>query len=129
MAQSTFDTARGFTRGDAGGDLEPLVGSRKPRAYHEAAAPVKHTPRGYPRGTRWWRSATHWLTLKRYVLAVALFSGLALVYILRVILSVAIVPIAEEYGWDDPARGFALSAFFIGYVRAGGLWRCCCARV
>ena len=43
--------------------------------------------------------------------------------VLRVILSVAVVPMSAEFGWSQDAKGWVLSAFFIGYITlqvAGG---------
>ena len=47
------------------------------------------------------------------------FLGIMLVYMLRVNLSVAIIDMADQFGWDEhnsDTSGFELSAFFIGYV-------------
>lgn len=51
---------------------------------------------------------------KRHLLACFLFMGTFIVYVLRVILSVAIQPMSKEFGWDNPTRGLVLSSFFIG---------------
>jgi ACS family sodium-dependent inorganic phosphate cotransporter len=37
-------------------------------------------------------------------------------YIDRVNISVAIIPMAEQFGWSDTQRGFVLSSFFVGYL-------------
>jgi ACS family sodium-dependent inorganic phosphate cotransporter len=37
-------------------------------------------------------------------------------YIDRVNISVAIIPMAEQFGWSDTQRGLVLSSFFIGYL-------------
>ena len=37
-------------------------------------------------------------------------------YIDRVNISVAIIPMAEEFGWDQSTRGLILSSFFLGYL-------------
>ena len=37
-------------------------------------------------------------------------------YIDRVNISVAIIPMAEQFGWSDTERGIVLSSFFIGYL-------------
>ena len=37
-------------------------------------------------------------------------------YIDRVNISVAIIPMAEEFGWDQSTRGLILSSFFVGYL-------------
>ncbi len=37
-------------------------------------------------------------------------------YIDRVNISVAIIPMAEEFGWDQGTRGLILSSFFVGYL-------------
>ncbi len=52
----------------------------------------------------------------RYVVVLWSWLGLVLVYAMRVNLSVAIDPMAAQFGWDNDTRGFVLSAFFIGYL-------------
>lgn len=37
-------------------------------------------------------------------------------YIDRVNISVAIIPMAEQFGWSDTERGIVLSSFFVGYL-------------
>ena len=37
-------------------------------------------------------------------------------YIDRVNISVAILPMAEELGWDKTTQGWVMSSFFIGYL-------------
>jgi len=37
-------------------------------------------------------------------------------YIDRVNISVAIIPMAEQFGWSDTQRGIVLSSFFVGYL-------------
>ena len=37
-------------------------------------------------------------------------------YIDRVNISVAIIPMAEQFGWSDTERGLVLSSFFVGYL-------------
>jgi ACS family sodium-dependent inorganic phosphate cotransporter len=37
-------------------------------------------------------------------------------YLDRVLMSVAIVPMATSYGWSDTTKGFVLSSFFLGYL-------------
>lgn len=51
---------------------------------------------------------------QRFMLATLLFFGLFVVYTLRVILSIAIEPMQNAYGWDAPTKGLVLSSFFIG---------------
>jgi len=52
------------------------------------------------------------------------FLGTALCYIDRVSISVAIIPLAHQYGYNSAAQGLVLSAFFWGYVwlQMGGGW-------
>ena len=47
-------------------------------------------------------------------------------YIDRVNISVAIIPMAEEFGWDQGTRGLILSSFFVGYLltQIAGGWLC-----
>jgi ACS family sodium-dependent inorganic phosphate cotransporter len=39
-------------------------------------------------------------------------------YIDRVNISVAIIPMAEEFGWSATTKGYVLSSFFVGYLLA-----------
>ena len=44
-------------------------------------------------------------------------------YIDRVNISIAIIPMAEEFGWDQTTKGLIMSSFFVGYLMtqiAGG---------
>jgi len=50
------------------------------------------------------------------VFAVLAFFGLFTLYVLRVILSAAIIPMQKEFGWSNQEKGLALSSFFIGYL-------------
>ncbi len=43
------------------------------------------------------------------------FTGLLLLYVIRALLAVAIIPIAGEYRYDNVDVGVISSAFFIGY--------------
>jgi ACS family sodium-dependent inorganic phosphate cotransporter len=53
---------------------------------------------------------------RRYTI-VALFAlGTALCYIDRVNISIAIIPLARDRGYDDAAKGLVLSSFFWGYL-------------
>jgi ACS family sodium-dependent inorganic phosphate cotransporter len=55
---------------------------------------------------------------KRYVVAGMCFLATFICYIDRVNISVAIIPMAEEFGWSATTKGFVLSSFFIGYLAA-----------
>ena len=44
------------------------------------------------------------------------FAAIFLCYIDRVNISVAIIPMATEFGWDKTLQGSVMSAFFIGYL-------------
>lgn len=55
---------------------------------------------------------------KRYVLIALCFVATFICYIDRVNISVAIIPMAEEYGWSGTTKGLVLSSFFIGYMGA-----------
>jgi MFS family permease len=52
----------------------------------------------------------------RKVMATLSFLGLIIVYMQRVNLSVAIIPMAKEFDWDDSIKGLVLSSFFWGYI-------------
>jgi ACS family sodium-dependent inorganic phosphate cotransporter len=60
-----------------------------------------------PPGPRWPHRAT--------VIALC-FAAIFLCYIDRVNISVAIIPMAKEFGWDKTLQGTVMSAFFIGYL-------------
>jgi len=53
---------------------------------------------------------------RRVILAILWCLGLFVVYILRVILSVAAIPICADNHWDDNTKGIILSAFYWGYI-------------
>jgi len=55
---------------------------------------------------------------KRHVLVAMCFVATFICYIDRVNISVAIIPMAEEFGWSGTTKGFVLSSFFIGYMAA-----------
>ncbi|MBT7450816.1 MAG: MFS transporter, partial [Rhodospirillaceae bacterium] len=44
------------------------------------------------------------------------FIAIFICYIDRVNISVAIIPMAEDLGWNLRTQGFVLSSFFIGYL-------------
>ena len=60
--------------------------------------------------------AAGWGVPKRYILVAMCFLGTFICYIDRVNISVAIIPMAEEFQWSDTTKGFVLSSFFIGYL-------------
>ena len=53
---------------------------------------------------------------QRVVFAVLAFFGLVNVYAMRVNLSVAILDMSEQFGWNNATSGLVLSTFFIGYM-------------
>lgn len=55
---------------------------------------------------------------KRFILVAMCFLATTLCYIDRVNISVAVIPMAEEYGWSATTKGLVLSSFFIGYLLA-----------
>jgi ACS family sodium-dependent inorganic phosphate cotransporter len=55
---------------------------------------------------------------KRHILVALCFVATFICYIDRVNISVAIIPMAEEYGWSGTTKGLVLSSFFIGYMGA-----------
>ncbi len=57
-----------------------------------------------------------WYRSVRYTVAMMTFLGFLNVYALRVNLSVAIVKMADEYGWSSARKGNVLSSFFYGYI-------------
>src|SRR5271156_2968254 len=53
---------------------------------------------------------------QRYTVVALIFLGPALCYIDRTSISVAIIPIARQFGYDSAAQGLVLSAVFWGYL-------------
>jgi len=64
-----------------------------------AVAPVD--PDGWPR---------------RYTMVLLCACATFICYIDRVNISVAVIPMAEQFGWTDSQRGLVLSSFFVGYL-------------
>ncbi len=55
---------------------------------------------------------------KRHILVTLCFVAAFICYIDRVNISVAIIPMAEQFGWSATTKGLVLSSFFIGYLLA-----------
>jgi ACS family sodium-dependent inorganic phosphate cotransporter len=53
---------------------------------------------------------------RRHTVVLLCFLSTFICYIDRVNISVAIIPMAEEFGWSDTERGLVLSSFFAGYL-------------
>ena len=53
-----------------------------------------------------------------------LYSTLAVIicYIDRVNISVAIIPMQEQFGWSDSQVGFIFSSFYLGYMLTMALY-------
>lgn len=56
----------------------------------------------------------HWR--QRYTLVFLSFCAVFVCYIDRVNISVAIIPMADEFGWDAATQGIILSCFYLGYM-------------
>ncbi|MAR28096.1 MAG: MFS transporter [Gammaproteobacteria bacterium] len=52
----------------------------------------------------------------RYSIIAMCFAATFVCYIDRVNISVAIIPMAEDYGWNLETQGYILSSFYIGYL-------------
>ena len=61
---------------------------------------------------------------KRYNIVLLCALATFICYIDRVNISVAIIPMAEEFGWDRETQGRVLSFFFVGYLltQVAGGW-------
>ena len=59
-------------------------------------------------------ATSSWRT--RYTVIGMCFAATFVCYIDRVNISVAIIPMAEEYGWDVSTQGLILSFFYVGYL-------------
>ncbi len=55
---------------------------------------------------------------KRHILVAFCFMATFICYIDRVNISVAIIPMAEEFGWSATTKGNVLASFFVGYLLA-----------
>ncbi len=53
---------------------------------------------------------------RRYTLVLLSFAAVFICYMDRVNISVAIIPMSRELGWDPKTQGLVLSAFFVGYL-------------
>lgn len=53
---------------------------------------------------------------RRFTLVGLCFLSTFICYIDRVNMSVAIIPMAKEFGWDQTMKGIVLSSFFYGYL-------------
>jgi len=53
---------------------------------------------------------------RRHTVVLLCFFSTFICYIDRVNISVAIIPMAKEFGWSDTERGIVLSSFFAGYL-------------
>ena len=53
---------------------------------------------------------------RRYTVVGLCFFAALICYVDRVNISVAIIPMAEEFGWDRTTQGVVLSSFFYGYL-------------
>ena len=54
--------------------------------------------------------------IQRVIFSIFLFFGLCNVYMLRVNLSVAILPMQKQFNWSSETKGIILSSFFFGYL-------------
>ncbi|CAO2840815.1 unnamed protein product [Amaranthus hypochondriacus] len=69
---------------------------------------------------KWWKEFP-----KRWIIVVLCFSAFLLCNMDRVNMSIAILPMAAEYGWSPTTVGLIQSSFFWGYLLtqvAGGIW-------
>ncbi|HTK97442.1 MAG TPA: ACS family MFS transporter [Pseudomonadales bacterium] len=53
---------------------------------------------------------------RRYTLVLLSFAAVFICYMDRVNMSVAIIPMAAEFGWNPEKQGQVLAAFFVGYL-------------
>ncbi len=60
----------------------------------------------------------------RYNIVALAAAAVFICYIDRVIISIAIIPMSAEYGWDSEQQGLVLSSFFLGYLltQVAGGW-------
>eukprot|EP01038_Epipyxis_sp_PR26KG_P017930 gene17930-25087_t len=53
---------------------------------------------------------------KRYEMVSLMFSGITIVYILRVNMSVAAQRMRDDFDWSETQKGLVLSSFYWGYA-------------
>lgn len=53
---------------------------------------------------------------RRYNLVALCFCAVFICYLDRAVISVTIIPMANEFGWDRATQGLVLSSFFVGYL-------------
>ncbi len=53
---------------------------------------------------------------QRHILILLVFAAIFICFIDRVNISIAMIPMVEDYGWDEETQGRILSSFFIGYA-------------
>uniref|UniRef100_A0A803LXA4 Major facilitator superfamily (MFS) profile domain-containing protein n=1 Tax=Chenopodium quinoa TaxID=63459 RepID=A0A803LXA4_CHEQI len=69
---------------------------------------------------KWWEQFP-----KRWIIVILCFSAFLLCNMDRVNMSIAILPMSAEYGWNPTTVGLIQSSFFWGYLLtqiAGGIW-------
>eukprot|EP01125_Pyxidicula_operculata_P005144 TRINITY_DN1876_c0_g1_i1.p1 TRINITY_DN1876_c0_g1~~TRINITY_DN1876_c0_g1_i1.p1 ORF type:complete len:295 (+),score=46.11 TRINITY_DN1876_c0_g1_i1:2-886(+) len=52
----------------------------------------------------------------RYLVQLLIFFGVVISYLIRISLSIVIIPISEEYHWSDTDKGLIMSSFYWGYI-------------
>lgn len=55
-------------------------------------------------------------TPKRFIIVLGCYFALFITYLARVILSVAMIPMASQYGWSKKVQGSLMAAFYYGYI-------------
>jgi ACS family sodium-dependent inorganic phosphate cotransporter len=53
---------------------------------------------------------------RRYSLVGMCFCAVFICYLDRAVISVTIIPMAKEFGWDRGTQGLVMSSFFVGYM-------------
>ncbi|KYR00656.1 hypothetical protein DLAC_02686 [Tieghemostelium lacteum] len=53
---------------------------------------------------------------RRFLMIIFGFWAIVICYILRVMISITVLPMKSEYNWTDSYKGILLSGFFMGYV-------------
>lgn len=57
-----------------------------------------------------------WNVSPDWHVAILLLTGMAIVYTLRINMSVAVVDMADDFDWSDGQKGLVLSMFYVGYA-------------
>ena len=83
---------------------------------HESEAPVRATQSDATYGDHPKAKQRVGIGKVRYTVILMCCAATFICYLDRVSISVAIIPMAEQYNWDLQTQGTVLSSFYVGYL-------------